>query len=401
MDLLKTYYMELINNSTSIAILIFIVLLLAVLLFSWIINKIISKYISSLAERIFFKANSSLGKSLIKNKIFDKLAHIAPAVFIYIVIGFLSSTTYPWIEQLVSFIQLIAEVYITISIISFFISLIDAIFSYFQSLHEFKYYSLKSYAQVVKILLYLVGVILVISLLLNKSPIAFLTGLGALSAVLMLVFKDTILGFATNIQVAALDMVRVGDWISIQSLGVEGTVQEISINTVKIRGFDKTIYNIPTYSLITNSVKNWRGMFEMGGRQIKRSFNIDVDSIKFCDVETLDNLRKLNYMDEIINSCNKDELINTTLFRKYLERYLKDHPKIHTEPGWLFIVRELQPTEKGLPIQLYMYTTDTVWANYEAIQAGIFDYIYASMHLFGLRAFQDIRGRIDNLKTNT
>jgi len=221
--------MELINNSTSVAILIFVVFLLAILLFSWIINKIISKYISSLAERIFFKANSSLGKSLIKNKIFDKLAHIAPAVFIYIVIGFLSSTTYPWIEQLVSFIQLIAEVYITISIISFFISLIDAIFSYFQSLHEFKYYSLKSYAQVVKILLYLVGTILVISLLLNKSPIAFLTGLGALSAVLMLVFKDTILGFATNIQVAALDMVRVGDWISIQSLGVEGTVQEISI----------------------------------------------------------------------------------------------------------------------------------------------------------------------------
>jgi miniconductance mechanosensitive channel len=228
-----------------------------------------------------------------------------------------------------------------------------------------------------------------VSLLLNKSPIVFLTGLGALSAVLMLVFKDTILGFVTNIQVAALDLIRVGDWITIPSAGVDGDVMDVSINTVKIRNFDKTISTLPTYTLINNSVQNWRGMTETGGRRIKRSISIDINTIKFCDAELINKLKNEEYLKDFDFSKKPT---NVTVFRTYMESYLRQHPKIHL--GLTFLVRELQPTETGLPVELYIFTNDTNWVNYEGIQADIFDYAFASLPIFDLRAFQSISGNI-------
>lgn len=392
MEAIKTYYIELVSHGEIATILGFLTILLMVLLFSLVISKIINKYIVSSLRKIFSKSNLLIADLLTENKIFTKLSRVAPGVFVYVVIGIASYPEHAWTVSLVSTIKLAAQIYITIYLIWFLIALVDAIFDYFQSFDYFKHHSLRSYAQVLKIVLYILGFILVVSQLLNKSPVAFLTGLGAMSAVLMLVFKDTILGFVTNIQVAALDLVRVGDWITIPSAGVDGDVMEVSINTVKIRNFDKTISTVPTYTLINNSVQNWRGMQETGGRRIKRSVSIDIDTIRFCEPELLTKLQKEEHLKEFIETKKDQRLTNITLFRAYIENYLRNHPQIHL--GLTFLIRELQSTETGLPVELYIFTNDTNWVNYEKIQADIFDYIFASLSMFDLRAFQAITGRI-------
>lgn len=387
---LKNFYMGLSEHNflaTFLSVLtIFIIVLLLSYIIGFIVNKTIVKSISSFLKR----TGSNIGDTLTKFEVFKRLSKIAPGIFIYIGISFAAFPDESWTLTFVDSIQLIAQIYITIVIIWFLVALVDAVFESFQRLAYFKNHSLKSYAQVIKIILFFIAFILVVSLLLNKSPIAFLTGLGALSAVLMLVFKDTILGFVTNIQVAALDLVRVGDWITVPAAGVDGDVMEVSINTVKIRNFDKTISTIPTYNLISNSVQNWRGMQETGGRRIKRSISLDIDTIKFCDEELLEKLKK----EEFLKNFNFDDKVtNITLFRNYVENYLRQHPKIHL--GLTFLIRELQPTEKGLPVELYIFTNDTNWVNYEKIQADIFDFVFASLPIFELRAFQGISGRIE------
>lgn len=250
MSLLKKYYFDIINNHGFSVALSCLTIILIVLLLSFIINRLSSKYIVLIAKKFFDKSNSMLGKYLLEYKFFVKLSHIIPGIFAYVIIGFATDNDYLWTQHLVTGLQLLLQIYITVTIISFLVCFVDALFDYLENLAYFKNHSLRSYAQVIKIILYIIGFILVVSLLLNKSPIAFLTGLGALSAVLMLVFKDTILGFVTNVQVAALDLVRVGDWITIPSANVDGTVMDVSINTVKIRNFDKTISMIP--NLYTN-----------------------------------------------------------------------------------------------------------------------------------------------------
>ncbi|ASG67875.1 hypothetical protein CDV26_05275 [Francisella halioticida] len=390
---LKDFYANMLNKYSGLAgILSFLTIFLIILFCAWIINKILKKYIVTIVNKFVIKLGPDLGEVLIKYKVFNRLSHIGPGLLIYLAINICTNSEHVWTINLVNTIQLIAQIYITLTIILFCISFVDAIFNYFQKLPYFKQHSLKSYAQVIKIILYFVAFILIVSQLLNKSPIAFLTGLGALSAVLMLVFKDTILGFVSNIQVAALDLVRVGDWITIPSASVDGDVMEVSVNTVKIRNFDKTISTIPTYTLINNSVQNWRGMVETGGRRIKRSVNIDIDTIKFCNEEMLETLTKEPLLQDFIASKKNEKLTNITLFRVYIENYLRNHPKIHT--GLTFLIRELQPSEIGLPVELYIFTNDTNWVNYENIQANIFDYIFASLHIFDLKAFQAITGRI-------
>ncbi|API86799.1 mechanosensitive ion channel family protein [Francisella uliginis] len=393
MNQLKDFYADMLNKYSGLAgILSFLTIFLIILFCAWIVNKILKKYIVTIVNKFAVRLGPNIGEILIRYKVFNKLSHIGPGILIYLAINICASSEHDWTISLVETIQLIAQIYITLTIILFCLSFVDAIFSYFQKLPYFKHHSLKSYAQVIKIILYFVAFILVVSQLLDKSPIAFLTGLGALSAVLMLVFKDTILGFVSNIQVAALDLVRVGDWITIPSAGVDGDVMEVSINTVKIRNFDKTISTVPTYTLINNSVQNWRGMVETGGRRIKRSVNIDIDTIRFCDEETLETLAKEPLLQDFITSKKNEKLTNITLFRAYIENYLRNHPKIHT--GLTFLIRELQPSETGLPVELYIFTNDTNWVNYEKIQADIFDYVFASLHMFDLKAFQAITGRI-------
>ncbi|QIV95280.1 mechanosensitive ion channel family protein [Allofrancisella frigidaquae] len=392
METLIFFYTKLLGNNSIANVLSFATIFVIVLFISWMLNLVLKKYIVTIVKVFFSKKDSNFGKSLIKYHVFRKLSHIGPAIFIYVAISLASFPDCPWTLNLVNAIELIAQIYLTLVIIWFFIAFTDAIFEYFQTLPYFARHSLRSYAQIIKIILFFIAFILVVSQLLNKSPIAFLTGLGALSAVLMLVFKDTILGFVTNIQVAALDMVRVGDWITVPAAGVDGNVIEVSVNTVKIRNFDKTISTIPTYALISNSVQNWRGMVETGGRRIKRSINIDIDTIKFCNDDLLGKLKQEELLKDYVAKNNNEKITNITLLRVYIENYLRKHPKIHHD--LTFLIRELQPTESGLPIEIYIFTNDTDWVSYEKIQADIFDYIFASLSMFELRAFQAITGRI-------
>ena len=248
-----------------------------------------------------------------------------------------------WTIVLVKAIEFVLSIYALIIISKLLTALVDCLFDYLKSLPFFKGHSLTSCSQLIKILIYIIIFMLIVSVVVQKSPVIFLTGLGALSAVLILVFKDTILGFSTNVQVAALDLVRVGDCISIPSLQAEGTVMEISINVVKIMNFDKTISTIPSYSLITNNVRNWRGMIDSGGRRIMRTINIDKDTIKFCDDDLLQRMSKIQYIDDILNKNDSKQITNITIFRAYVEQYAKNHPKILNNENYSVLVRVMPP----------------------------------------------------------
>lgn len=269
--------------------------------------------------------------------------------------------------------------------------------------------SIKGYVQVVKIFLYILGTGIFVSILFQKDLTTFFAGLGAMAAVLMLIFKDSILGLVAGVQLSANDMVRLGDWVQMDSRKADGAVIDISLNTVKIQNWDKTISTIPTYALVSESFTNWRGMEESGGRRIKRSVNIDMSSIHFLSKKEIDKLKKIQIIKEYLEQkelevemynteqgidgsvpVNGRQLTNLGTFRKYVEEFLKRHPKISKD--MTFLVRHLQPAEKGIPIEIYVFCNDTRWAYYEGVQADIFDHILAIIPHFGLRIFQNPTG---------
>jgi miniconductance mechanosensitive channel len=268
---------------------------------------------------------------------------------------------------------------------------------------------IRGYLDAVKIVAYIMSGIFIVSILTDRSPWGVLSILGGFTVVLMLVFKDTILGFVASIQLSGHDMVRIGDWIEMPKYGADGDVIDVSIHTVKVRNWDKTITTIPTYGLVTDAFKNWRGMSESGGRRIKRALHIDMSSIKFCSDEMLERFRKFDLIKDYIvgkqneiNEYNKEyatetsQLINGRrqtnigVFRAYIVAYLKNHPKVHQ--NMTFLVRHLEPTKHGLPVQIYVFSNDQAWANYEAIQSDIFDHLLAAVPEIDLRVFQDPTG---------
>ena len=276
------------------------------------------------------------------------------------------------------------------------------------TLDSFKDKPIDSYIQVFMLLIWIIGIIVIFSILTGKEVGYFLTAMGALSAVLLLIFKDTILGFVASIQIAANDLVRIGDWVTMEKYGADGDVIEINLSTVKIQNFDKTITTIPTYNLISDSFKNWRGMSESGGRRIKRSIHLDLSSVRFLKESEVAELEKIDLLKDYFSEkraeigeagmkvdehglaaplLNGRNLTNSGTFRAYCLKYLRDHSSIHQE-GMTFLVRQLAPTEKGLPIEIYVFVNDVRWVHYEAIQSDIFDHLLASLPIFGLRAFQ-------------
>ncbi|QDU62477.1 Miniconductance mechanosensitive channel YbdG [Planctomycetes bacterium Pan216] len=264
---------------------------------------------------------------------------------------------------------------------------------------------IRSYAQVVKLVVWVTFALLALTKLIDQSVTAVLAGLGAATAVLLLIFKDSILGLVASIQIAALDMVRVGDWIQMDKYGANGDVVDISLTTVKVRNFDKTIVTIPAYCLVSEPVVNWRGMTEAGGRRIKRSLRIDQDAIHFADEALLERCRRMELLDEYLSAkeeelelwnqtrrkedhpVNARRLTNIGLYRAYVSAYLRSHEHIHAS-GLTFLVRLLEPTEVGLPLQIYVFTKTTVWAEYEAIQSDIFDHLLAVLPEFDLKIYQ-------------
>ena len=268
---------------------------------------------------------------------------------------------------------------------------------------------IRGYVQGVMIVLYVFVTIFIAATLLGKSPWGLFSVLGGLTAVLLLVFKDTILGLVGGIQLSAHDMVRIGDWIEMPKYGADGDVIDITVNTVKVQNWDKTISTIPTYSMISDSFKNWRGMSDSGGRRIKRSINLDMNSVRFVDEKMIARFREMDFLSDYvvtkqqeIDEHNEKRRVNLSLevngrrqtnigiFRAYLQNYLRSNPQIHD--SMTFLVRQLQPTAQGLPIEIYVFSRDQVWANYESIQADIFDHILAAIPQFELRVFQDPSG---------
>ena len=399
--LLSTGMPESLGATTRTVIVAIIIFSLAILA-----DLITRRIIVSGIKRIVRKSKTQIDDILIQRRVFHKLAHIVPGLLIYSTAGFIFSD-YPVLGD---FVTRLALIYIIIVILLSIDSFINALHQIYLTTPISKGRPIKGYVQVVKIIIYFIAIILIIASLTKESPGKLLTGLGAMAAVLMLVFKDTILGFVASIQLSANKMVVPGDWIDMPSHNADGTVIDISLNTVKVQNWDKTIATIPTYALVSDSFRNWKGMEESGGRRIKRSLNIDMNSVRFVDDEMAEKFKKIHLLkdyvvsrEEEILKYNEDNKIDGSIlvngrrmtnlgtFRKYVEEYLHQHPKIHND--MTFLVRQLQPDERGLPIEIYVFSNDQAWANYEAIQSDIFDHILAVLPEFDLKVFQNPSGR--------
>jgi miniconductance mechanosensitive channel len=248
--------------------------------------------------------------------------------------------------------------------------------------------SMKGFYQMLKLIVISIGTIFVISELINKDPYMILTGLGAGTAILMLVFQDTIKGLVAGVQLTANDMLRPGDWITMPKYGADGDVIEVTLTTVKVRNWDKTITTVPPYALVNDSFQNWRGMFDIGGRRVKRSINIDMHTVRFCTAEELAYFKQQPWMEGFEETGQEE--VNLYIFRHYVMYYLTHHPKVNQE--MIMLVRQLQPTAQGMPIELYFFSANTAWVKYEALQAEVFDHVLAMLHQFDLKVFQSPTG---------
>ncbi|MHC4552313.1 MAG: mechanosensitive ion channel family protein [Planctomycetota bacterium] len=379
--------------------------LIVVLAIGLLLNFVAKKIILHVVQRVIKRSKTTWDDALLKRRVFHRLSHLAPAILFYLAapMVFFASTTAQNNMRLAATIYIIATALLVLD--AFLNSVVDVSRRY----RFFKKTPIKGFIQVIKIILAILGGIMVLGMITDKDPTKIIAGLGAMTAVLLLIFKDAILGLVAGIQLSANNMVHIGDWIAMPKYGADGDVIDISLTTVKVQNWDKTISTIPAYSLISDSFVNWRGMSESGGRRIKRSVNLDMTSVRFCDEAMLDKFRKIQYISDYINdkkreidehnkAANVDDsqlvngrrMTNVGTFRAYVIAYLKHHPKIHKE--MTFLVRQLAPNAEGLPIQIYVFSNDQVWANYEAIQADIFDHVLAVMPEFGLRVFQNPTG---------
>jgi miniconductance mechanosensitive channel len=377
----------------------------AVLLLSAAANFVAKRYIVAGLTYAISQTKTRWDDSVLRQTTLKRLARLAPALVIYL----LTPNALEGLDWAISFIRSAVLIYMVIILVLALDSLLNTAEDIYQEYRASKQVPIKGFIQVLKLIVYFLAVILVISILLNKTPVYLLSGIGALAAVMMLVFRDAILGFVAGIQLAANKMVAVGDWIEMPKYGADGDVLEVALTTVKVQNWDKTITTIPTYALISDSFKNWRGMSESGGRRIKRAVNLDMTSIRFCDEEMLGRYEKIQYISEYIEQ-KKDELeafnqstnvdnaslangrrmTNIGTFRAYVIAYLRHHPMINQD--MTFLVRQLQPSQYGLPIEIYVFSKDKAWANYEAIQADIFDHILAVAPEFDLRVYQNPTG---------
>lgn len=377
---------------------------------AWLANDLSKRYLVTYLRQRSTNSQLEHFRLLSQHSIFRKISHFAPAIIIYLCAPLLIVEQVPASNKIASFIRLATQVYF----IGLFYFIISALLDYFEDLYKrlpiARRRPIKSYLQVSKIILVIIAAILVVSMLLHKSPLVFLTGFGAMTALLTIIFKDSILGFIASIQLTTYDMVRIGDWIEIPEYGADGDVIDMSLNTIKVQNFDKTIVTVPSYALLTRGMKNWRGMNEAGGRRIKRAIYIDMASIVFCSDDDLTRFRKIHEIEQYIKTKSKEiqeynetiavdktipangrNLTNIGLFRIYIQQYLKNHPRVHQ--GLTFLVRQLDPSEHGLPVEIYIFTNTTDWAEYESIQADIFDHILATVPYFNLRVFQNISDR--------
>lgn len=388
-------------ENTAMTILIFVLIICC-----FIGYYITNKFIINIVHRIVKKTKNTYDDILVEKKVFNKLGQITPALIIHYTLPAIIGDA----PQLAKFLSQIAQIWIIAVLLLTFSVFLDALNEMYLRLKISKNRPIKGYMQLAKVIAAFVGFFAVMAVFIDNFQISkVIASLGAMAAVLLLVFRDTILSLAASIQIGANDLVRLGDWIELPKYGADGTVTEITLNTVKIQNWDKTISSVPVYALVSDSFQNWRGMNDSGGRRIKRSVNIDMKSVKFASPELLEELKKFFLLKDYIDNKEKElqqrnaklelkeDLIfnasrqtNLGIFRKYLEAYLHNMNNIHD--NMTFLVRHLQPTEKGIPMEIYVFSKEQEWATYESIQADIFDHILAIIGEFELRIFQNPTG---------
>jgi miniconductance mechanosensitive channel len=386
---------------------------LGVLLLAWIADNLTKRYLLRVITRVIKRTEFTWDDVILRRKVFNRLANVAPAIVIYYGIPFI-----PGIPEGVDlFVQRVALGFMVLVIVLAADRFLTALNDIYSTRPGAKSRPIKGYLQIVKIVFYIAAGIVVISALMGQRPTLILGGFGAMTAVLLLVFRDTILSLVASIQITQYDMIAVGDWIEMPKYGADGDVIDIALHTVTIQNWDRTITTIPTHKLIEDSFKNWRGMRLAGGRRIKRSFHLDMNTLRFLTDEEVEKLGRWELLQEYIrgkleeiDAYNRSKttakgsegedgdvipyrrrLTNVGTLRAYIVSYLRQHPGIHKD--MILMVRQLQPGPDGVPMEVYAFTNDTNWVTYEGIQADIFDHILATVPEFGLRAFQSPSGR--------
>jgi len=404
MDLLKQFLIDNNVNEELANVVGYSIVTAAIIILCVVANFVTKKIVLRLITLLVTRNRYTWDDKILERKVFQKLSHIVPAIIIYY--GSNVYADYPLLQQ---FIVKGSNIYILGVVLASINAFMNALHDIYLSFEVSKTRPIKGYIQVLKIIIFFIGAILIIATLVGQNPLILLGGLGALSAVLMLIFQNSILGLVAGVQLSANDMVRVGDWIEMPKHNADGQVIEITLTTVKVQNWDKTISMIPSSAFINDSFKNWRGMQESGGRRIKRAIYIDVSSIQFCTPEMLEKFKKIQYLREYIENKEKEieeynrlhgvdpssivngrRLTNIGTYRIYIQNYIQNHPRIHKD--LITMVRQLAPGEYGLPLEIYAFTNDTRWVVYEAIQSDIFDHILAVAPEFGLRVFQNPTG---------
>jgi len=377
--LLTQYGLEQESISITQRIIWIAVILFIAYLTDWVCRRIIVPTI----KKVVATTKVTWDDYLFSHKVLNSVCHIVPSIVIYILLPFAFYDVPSWL----SFLMKISQVYIIATTLKLICVFLSALYELSNQHEQLKDRPLKGVYQMLKIITLFVGIIGIIGVLIDKSPITLFAGLGAAATILMLVFKDTIVGLVAGVQLSANDMLRPGDWITMAKSGADGIVTEVTLTTIKVRNWDNTITTIPPYTLVSDSFQNWRGMQNSDGRRIKRSLNIDMRSVRFCTPEDLKHFVTKGWLKP---EEATPQTVNAGVFRHFLENYLRHHALINT--NMTLMVRQLQPTPQGLPIELYFFSADKNWIPYEHLQADIFDYVLAILPEFGLQIFQSPSG---------
>ncbi|OAN23527.1 mechanosensitive ion channel family protein [Pseudomonas oryzihabitans] len=385
---------------------------LGLLLAAWVLNWIVKRILVRGFYRLLRSTSFGQDHELNHHRVIGRLANIVPALVLSIGIELVPGRP----DALVTVVQNVCSAFIVLTIALALGSALNMVNVLYSRRPSARLKPIKGYVQVSKIVIYAIAVILMIATLIDRSPLILLSGLGAMAAVLLLIFQDTLLSLVASVQISSNDIIRVGDWIEMPQLNADGDVIDIALHTVKVQNFDKTITTIPTKRFITDSFRNYRGMQEAGGRRIKRALNIDQNSVHFLSDAEREHLHRFNLLDDYLTAkeeeltewnrklekrgqepVNTRRVTNLGTFRAYVERYLRAHPGVHQ--GMTLLVRQMPLSGEGLPVEIYCFTNTTVWAQYEGIQGDIFDHLLSILPEFGLHVFQhpsgrDFRGRL-------
>ena len=382
-----------------------LIALIALILGAWIANWIVKRILVRGLMHLLRATPVGNDQALHDSNVISRLANIVPALILSIGIGLIPGLS----ETMITIVRNVCGAFIILTVALAIASALTLANTVYERRPKARMKPIKGYIQVINIVIYSIATILIIATLIDRSPLILLSGLGAMAAVLMLIFQDTLLSLVASVQISSNDIVRVGDWVEMPALSADGDVIDISLHTVKVQNWDKTITTIPTKRLISDPFKNWRGMQESGGRRIKRSIMLDQQSVHFLDDEECRHLHRFRLLSDYLKDKQTDiddwnrkleeqgqEPVNTRritnigTFRAYVDRYLRSHPGIHQE--MTLMVRQLAPTPDGLPLELYCFTNTVAWVNYEGIQGDIFDHLLAILPEFGLRVFQHPSG---------